>query len=125
MSTVTISKPFYRHSAVADNESQNNRVRFFTMLRASLGDDYTQWLKHPMYSSVEHLAHVTIYGRTDEYRAKKGLELQVCYLQQARNQLSNRRQTMLYCYEQAVASAIDAGVISADDALKWRMGITQ
>ena len=143
MSTTTISikKTQYKHSVIARGEQHNNRTRYFKLLKAALGSDHTRWLDDQVaYRAAEQLAHTTIYGRDlNDYTQPRiskrsgeplngtggGLELQVQFLVQAPTQLSNTRQTRQRDYELAVASAIDAGVITAEQAVAWRLGIPE
>ena len=110
----------YKHSIVAPTFKINNRTRFYSLCKSALGADYKNWIKHQNYKEVEKLAHTVIYEHDPvTYKPKKGLELQVCYLIQADANLG-RRSDRKQCYEQAVASAIDAGVVTADTVLTWR-----
>ena len=115
------SQTFYQHGVIQPGFNKNNRTRFFELCRSSLGSDFESWLKNPNYRDVEKLAHTSIYGKSSAtYQPRKALELQVCFLLQAPRQLKNHNSNRRYSYEQAVASAIDAGVITGDQQLSWR-----
>jgi hypothetical protein len=136
-STVVINlkhSPYnHNHRDIASGYIQNNRTRFFSLCKATLGTDYTTWPNHRNRSKVEELAHDTIYGKTvvhghQSYQSYKtqlknsdetALKLQINYLVRAKFDLK-RQANRQNCYEQVVASAIDAGVITADEVLNWR-----
>lgn len=111
---------FYQHGVIQPGFTKNNRTRFFELCRASLGNNFNDWIKNPNYRDVEKLAHTSIYGKSlTTYQPRKALELQVCFLIQAPKQLKNRGKRQM-SYEQAVTSAIDAGVVTGDQQLAWR-----
>ena len=115
------SQTFYQHGVIQSEFTKNNRTRFFELCRSTLGTNFDQWLKNPNYREVEKLAHTVIYEKSlSTYKPRKALELQVCFLLQAPKQLKNLKSKRRGAYEQAVASAIDAGVITGDQALSWR-----
>ena len=110
----------YSHSD-KNGFTQNNRTRFFKLCKNILGNDYENWLKHSKWEEVERFAHSAIYKKTTPLLFVKNntaLQLQVNFLLRAKTDL--KKNTRKNCYEQAVASAIDAGVITADKVLDWR-----
>jgi hypothetical protein len=118
--------PPYAHSERRPGFKHNNRTRFFQLCKVTLGADYTKWSDHPNRPEVEELAHIVIYGKTYSYQSYRNsignpketaLRLQINFLLQAPSQL---RKTTHASYEQAIASAIDAGVVTADQVLAWR-----
>jgi len=120
-------KNMYKHAVVQPGFTEINRTRFFKMCKTILGEDRTKWSDHPDRDKVEELAHRLIYKQPMPYSAylsglkdpdQTALRLQLNFLLRAPYDLKkSKRQS---CYEQVVASAIDAGVITADEVLSWR-----
>ena len=117
----------YKHAVIQPGFTVNCRTRFFKMCKAILGEDYAKWSDHPDRDKVEELAHSLIYDQPISYSdylnglkdpTQTALRLQLNFLLRAPFELKkSKRQN---CYEQVVASAIDAGVITADQVLSWR-----
>ena len=118
----------YKHAVVQPGFTKINRTRFFQLCKTLLGADYTKWSNHPDRLKVEELAHTLIYNQSQPYNQYQNglrnpldtaLRLQINFLLEAYRQLKKRSKRH-NCYEQVVASAIDAEVITADQVLSWR-----